>query len=390
MSTSQMQEPVLGMPQTQIGAAMLGQVQPVNPGMVGTQQVPTQEQLNMTQPPLSGVPGMAQQMPLNIPGQMPQQQQLPTIVDNNPVAQMPDTAAAQQAAAQQMPAQQAPVQQMPTQQGYPGQMPAQQAPAQQGYPGQAPAQQMPQQGYPGQMPTQQAPGASNQSYLQAQGGMFGPTPTGHPEKTKFQGQAILVHVTNRVTKKGSLMTTGLFNPNPGNRNEAAKSFVCFSGSAANQIEILNNPMIKGQYTNLPQAKGQTIYFEGSWEWDDRAKTPGWKCMMDNFVFVNDQDLRNKAESYVAPVPPSPMDMLNGGNMGMGMMQQQAPQGYGAPMMPMQQAPQGYPGQMPAQQGYIQQMPQQGYPGQMPQQGYPQQQMQGYPGMPGMPGMPGHQ
>ena len=389
----------------------------------------------------------AQQMPqlgnvnptVNMPGQMPAQE-LPSIPDNNPVAELPQNYQAPVAGTMPggapqygMPQQQAPVQQDPVQQyaqpqyQAPAQQYAQpqyQAPAQQyaqpqyqqpvpGQQHQAPVQQyaQPQQPMPGQQqyaqpqyqqPGSTAPGYGAGSYIP--GGMFGPTPTGHPEKQKFQGQAILVFVKNRLTKKNTTITTGLLNPNMADRNGKAANFVCFSGSAAKQIDIIENPQVRPQYTNIEKAAGQIIAFEGSWEWNDKGKEAGFQLMMDNFTFVNDPNLRQHAETYVPPVPPSPMDMLNGGMMHGGMMQphQQSYPGMptqpypgGMPAQPQYQAPMG--GQYNPQQGMPAQqqapgMPTQPYPGGIPTQ--PQQQAPGMPGMPGMPtqpypgGMPG--
>ena len=374
---------------------------------------------------------VAQQMPqignvnpmVNMPGQMPAQE-LPSIPDNNPVAELPQSYQAPVAQAPAQPQYQAPG--MPAQPQY--QAPAQpqyQAPAQPQYqapgmpaqpqyqapgmpaqpqyqaPGmptqpqyQAPAQPQYQQPMPGQQPQYQqpvpggtAPGYGAGSYIP--GGMFGPTPTGHPEKQKFQGQAILVFVKNRLTKKNTTITTGLLNPNMADRNGKAANFVCFSGSAAKQIDIIENPQVRPQYTLIEKAAGQIIAFEGSWEWNDKGKEAGFQLMMDNFTFVSDPNLRQHAENYVPPVPPSPMDMLNGGMMHGGMMQQQYPG------MPAQGQP--YPGGMPAAPAQPQYNPQTPMGGQYnPHQGMPaapaqpQYQAPGMPAQPypgGMPGMP---
>ena len=391
------------------------------------QQAPIAQQAPVAQQPAPE----AQQMPqlgnvnptVNMPGQMPAQE-LPSIPDNNPVAELPQNYQAQVAGTMPggapqygMPQQQAPVQQYPdpAQQQYAQpqyQAPAQQAPVQQQY--QAPAQQYAQPQYQQPMPGQQyaqpqyqqpvpggtAPGYGAGSYIP--GGMFGPTPTGHPEKQKFQGQAILVFVKNRLTKKNTTITTGLLNPNMADRNGKAANFVCFSGSAAKQIDIIENPQVRPQYTNIEKAAGQIIAFEGSWEWNDKGKEAGFQLMMDNFTFVSDPNLRQHAENYVPPVPPSPMDMLNGGMMNGGMMQPQ--QQY--PGMPAQGQP--YPGGMPTQPQYQapgmpaapaqpQYNPQTPMGGQYnPHQGMPaapaqpQYQAPGMPAQPypgGMPGMP---
>ena len=230
-----------------------------------------------------------------------------------------------------------------------------------------------------QQPGSTAPGFNNGSYLQNNGGMFGPTPTGHPEKQKFQMQFTLVYAKARPTSKGSLITTGLI-ANPNDRNAPAINFVCFSGSATKQIQILED-VSRPNYTTIEKAGGQPIFVEASWQWNDKNKNQpaAWQLMCDNFVFVNDQNLRVVAENWTPPVPPSPMDMLSGGNMqmqnmmgqnpGMGMAQQnmgmnqnpnmnnQQQMGYQNPGMGMNQNPNmnhqinyQYPGMgMPGQQ-----------------------------------------
>ena len=339
--------------------------QQVAPEVQHVQQAPVAQQM----PQIGNVNPM-----VNMPGQMPAQE-LPSIPDNNPVAELPQSY-------------QAPVAQAPAQPQY--QAPG--MPAQPQY--QAPAQPQYQQPMPGQQPQYQqpvpggtAPGYGAGSYIP--GGMFGPTPTGHPEKQKFQGQAILVFVKNRLTKKNTTITTGLLNPNMADRNGKAANFVCFSGSAAKQIDIIENPQVRPQYTLIEKAAGQIIAFEGSWEWNDKGKEAGFQLMMDNFTFVSDPNLRQHAENYVPPVPPSPMDMLNGGMMHGGMMQQQYPG------MPAQGQP--YPGGMPAAPAQPQYNPQTPMGGQYnPHQGMPaapaqpQYQAPGMPAQPypgGMPGMP---
>ena len=459
------QEPTFGMPQSHEGSQMVGSVNPAvmaqpmgMPGMPNnmvqpmqqtpaqvTQQAPAQVQQmpgipntpNMQQmgvpgmpaqqshpevsgvpgsvgtmvPPQVNVPGMQYTAPVNpavqMPGQIPDVNQFPTIQDGAPVAQMPNTVA-QQAPVQQYQqpemAQMAPApgMQYGNMQPDPAAQAAQMAQIQQGYGQQmhqpAPAQsvgqqqmqqmqqyQHPQQSYNPmygqQQPMQQmqqpgmtAPGAANGSYLP--GGNLGHTPTGHPEKQKFTSQARLIFVKNRPTKKNTVITTGLLSTNMNDRNAPASNFVCFSGSAAKQIDIIENMQVRPQYTNIEKASGQVIQFEGSWEWNSKSKEPGWQLMMDNFFFVNDPQLRNKAESYVPPIPTSPMDMLMGGNM-------QGQQMYGQPQMQ-----QGY--QQPMMQGMAPAQPQgYGMPGQQMQQGMPQQQVPNYGyQMPGMPGMPG--
>ena len=357
--------------------------QQVAPEVQHVQQAPVAQQM----PQIGNVNPM-----VNMPGQMPAQE-LPSIPDNNPVAELPQSYQAPVAQAPAQPQYQAPAQpqyQQPAQPQY--QAPG--MPAQPQY--QAPAQPQYQQPMPGQQPQYQqpvpggtAPGYGAGSYIP--GGMFGPTPTGHPEKQKFQGQAILVFVKNRLTKKNTTITTGLLNPNMADRNGKAANFVCFSGSAAKQIDIIENPQVRPQYTLIEKAAGQIIAFEGSWEWNDKGKEAGFQLMMDNFTFVSDPNLRQHAENYVPPVPPSPMDMLNGGMMHGGMMQPQ--QQY--PGMPAQGQP--YPGGMPAAPAQPQYNPQTPMGGQYnPHQGMPaapaqpQYQAPGMPAQPypgGMPGMP---
>ena len=168
------------------------------------------------------------------------------------------------------------------------------------------------------IPGSSAPGFNNGSYLQNQGGMFGPTPTGHPEKQKFQLQFTLIYAKARPTQKGTMITTGLI-ANPADRNAPAINFICFSGSATKQIQILEDAS-RSNYTTIEKAGGQPIWVEASWQWNDKNKNqpPAWQLMCDNFIFVNDQNLRQVAETWTPPVPPSPMDMLNGGQMQMGM------------------------------------------------------------------------
>ena len=322
--------------------------QQVAPEVQHVQQAPVAQQM----PQIGNVNPM-----VNMPGQMPAQE-LPSIPDNNPVAELP-----QSYQAPGMPAQ--PQYQAPAQPQY-----------QQPMPGQQPQYQQP-------VPGGTAPGYGAGSYIP--GGMFGPTPTGHPEKQKFQGQAILVFVKNRLTKKNTTITTGLLNPNMADRNGKAANFVCFSGSAAKQIDIIENPQVRPQYTLIEKAAGQIIAFEGSWEWNDKGKEAGFQLMMDNFTFVSDPNLRQHAENYVPPVPPSPMDMLNGGMMHGGMMQPQ--QQY--PGMPAQGQP--YPGGMPAAPAQPQYNPQTPMGGQYnPHQGMPAAPAQPQYQAPGMPAQPQYQ
>ena len=397
--------------------AAMGIQQPVAqaPAPAAQQPAPAPAAAPIAQAPIAQAPIAQQPMPqignmnptVNMPGQMPQQE-LPSIPDNNPIAELPQSsqhilnAPAQPQGMPGQPQYQAPAAQPQYQQ--PQGMPAQpqyQAPAapaaqpqyQQPYP-QAPAQPQYQQPYPGQpqyqqpypgqpqgqpMPGSTAPGYAAGSYIP--GGMFGATPTGHPEKQKFQGQAILVFVKNRPTKKGTTITTGLINPNPQDRNGKAAPFVCFSGSAAKQIDIIENPQVRPQYTTIEKASGQTINFEGSWEWNDKGKEAGYQLMMDNFSFVSDPNLRQYAENYVPPVPPSPMDMLNGGMMHGGMMQGgMMQQPYPGQQDAYPGVPQGQPQGMPAAPAYP------GVPQGQPMGGQynPYQQAPAYPGQPAQP------
>ena len=302
------------------------------------------------------------------PGQAPQQaapQQAP--VGYNPQQGYPGQAS-QQAAPQQAPVypgqaapHQAPVGYNP-QQGYPGQAPA--------YPGQAPA-------YPGQATPQQgyAPGQSVQPYVN--NATISATPTGHPLKTKFVGRGILVSVTTMDSKKGNKMCRGLINAVPDDRNSKANNFICFSKTSSYQIDIINDEQLRPNYTAMTKTKGEPVIFEGSWEENNYNNQITIQLMVDKFHFENDPNLAVRAESYIPPLPPNPMDMLNGGAPGM-MYPGQAPQGYPQPQQGGYpgQAPQGYPQAAPAPQGYPQ--PQQGYPQAAPApQGYPGQAPAGY-------------
>ena len=349
---------------------------------------------------VANIPTMVQN-PNMVPNMVPQAQQqstFPVIQDNNPVAELPNNgntgileAAApnlaqvnmnmnpaqglpqmqQQAPAQYgMPQQQAPQMQQAMPQQYQG-IPPQQAPQmQQAMPQQAYGQNVGQAQYnpnygqqapqtQQQVPGSTAPGYNQGSYLQGQGGMFGPTPTGHPEKQKFAAQMQLIYAKPKVSSKGSMYASGLINPNPQDRNAPASNFVCFSGSATKQIQILED-VSRPNFTTLEKAGGQPVWVEGSWQWNAQGKpAPSWQFMCDNFTFMNDQNLRQIAENWVPPVPPSPMDMLSGGNVQMQQMMGQ--------------------GQMPAQGQYNpaaqQAMPQQG----MPQPAQQQYQMPGQVG-----------
>ena len=425
------QEPRLGIPQTQVGAEILN-TQPNNidlsMGQVGNVQFNTppinnqiSSQVENTQFNMPPIPN--QEIPQqNIvqnnmvqSGMLPeasQQTQFPSIQDNNPVAELPNTGSTgileqtipnisqsnmemnnpsmnqqiqmQQPAMNQtqpmqpmqQPAMQNPYGQMqqPAMQNPYGQMqqPAMNQPQMQQYGYQAPMQQPTMQNPYGQMqqpamnqqygqqqvPMQQpgstAPGYNQGSYLQNQNGMFGPTPTGHPEKQKIQLQSILVHAKPRTASSGKLFLSGLMNPNIGDRNSKPSNFVCFSESATKQIQLLEDPMAKAQYISfmqqngnpnfqpIPKFSGQVIIMEGSWQWNSKGNPQDWQFMCDNFQFVNDPALRTYAESWTPAPPPSPMDMLNGGNIqGQAMqnqvMNQQVPmQQYGQQQVPMQQ------------------------------------------------------
>jgi len=271
----------------------------------------------------------------------------------------------------------------------------QQAPMQPNYGQQQAPQYNPQMGQPQmqgyapqgqQAPGSTAPGYNNQSYIQ--GGVGGPTPTGHPEKQKFNGRALLVFASAADSKKQNRYCRGLLNPNPDQRNGQSYNFICFSKHSAYQIDILENAAIRANYTRLEKAAGQVILFEGAWEWNAGPKgQPAWQLMVESFSFEQDPNLKLHADNYVPPVPASPMDMINGGNMGM-MPQQNygAPAGYGQPQQgygqPQQQMQPNY-GQQQAPAGYGQPNPQQQM---QPMGGQYNPYPQGVPGQ--FPGMPG--
>ena len=424
------QEPRLGVPQTQVGAEILN-TQPNNidlsMGQVGNVQFNT--------PPINNqIPGQVENTQFNMPpipnqeipqqnivqnnmvqsGMLPeasQQTQFPSIQDNNPVAELPNTGSTgileqtipnisqsnmemnnpsmNQQIQMQQPAmnQTQPMQpmQQPTMQNPYGQM---QQPAMQNPYGQmqqpAMNQQYGQQQVQMPQPGSTAPGYNQGSYLQNQNGMFGPTPTGHPEKQKIQLQSILVHAKPRTASSGKLFLSGLMNPNIGDRNSKPSNFVCFSESATKQIQLLEDPMAKAQYISfmqqngnpnfqpIPKFSGQVIIMEGSWQWNSKGNPQDWQFMCDNFQFVNDPALRTYAESWTPAPPPSPMDMLNGGNIqGQAMQNQVMNQ-----QVPMQQYGQQVPMQQYGQSGQNMQNPfGNQMPGQIPvnQYGMPSQQ-----------------
>ena len=318
----------------------------------------------------------------------------------------------------QAPVQQAPVQQYnapaPIQQTQVDpnngmyQAPMQQAPVQQ-YNAPAPMQQQynapaPMQQYNAPAPGSSAPGYSNQPYMDMNAvGLQ--TPTGHPLKTKFTGEAILVAGKTILNKKGNKMAMGMINPTPGVPNTPTFRFICFSASSAKQIDVVESPQY-AQYIQVKKLSGSRIQFTGSWEENTYNGNTSLQLMMDEFVFTADPNIKGYAENYIDPAPVNPMDMLNGGNVGgvpgvpaqmpgynpQG--QYQAPQGQ--PYNPQGQAPQGqyqapqgqpynHPGQVQpgqvqpgqVQQGQVQQ-------GQVPQ--YHQNQIPGVPPLPNIPGI----
>ena len=278
----------------------------------------------------------------------------------------------------QAPMQQAPLQQAPVQQ-YNAPAPMQQAPMQQQY--NAPA------------PGSSAPGYSNQPYMDMNAvGLQ--TPTGHPLKTKFTGEAILVAGKTILNKKGNKMAMGMINPTPGVPNTPTFRFICFSASSAKQIDVVESPQY-AQYIQVKKLSGSRIQFTGSWEENTYNGNTSLQLMMDEFVFTADPNIKGYAENYIDPAPVNPMDMLNGGNVG------------GVPQMPGQvpgynpqgqyQAPQGQPynpqgqvpqGQYQAPQGQPYGAPQGQY--QAPQGQVPQYNQNQIPGVPPLPNIPGIQ
>lgn len=417
------------------------------------QQAQAQQQAAQNMPPVGGVPGTVGQMPApeakpelpnNFPGMAP-----PAEMPNaNPAAQAPQGLPGQapvvnpamtpeqmqqqyaQVAQAQQAAQYNPAQQQQAPAGYNPAMqqqynPAaqQQAPAGYGQPQynpamqqqqynpaaqqQAPAQQMPQYNMPGQQQApagNPAPGYNGGSYLNNGAGVGGPTPTGHPEKQKFNGRALLVFASAADSKKQNRYCRGLLNPHPDQRNGQSYNFICFSKHSAYQIDIIDNAAIRSNFTRIEKAAGQPILFEGHWEWNTGGQTPAWQLMIEQFSFEQDPNLKIHADNYVPPIPASPMDMINGGNMGMGMGMGMAPQGqqYNPAQQynPMGQAPAGYnpaaqqQAPMGGQYNPMGQAPTGYNPAQQPVPGYgapmggqynpAQQQMAPgqYPGMPG--------
>ena len=298
----------------------------------------------------------------------------------------------------QAPVQQAPVQQYnapaPIQQTQVDpnngmyQAPMQQAPVQQ-YNAPAPMQQAPMQQYNAPAPGSSAPGYSNQPYMDMNAvGLQ--TPTGHPLKTKFTGEAILVAGKTILNKKGNKMAMGMINPTPGVPNTPTFRFICFSASSAKQIDVVESPQY-AQYIQVKKLSGSRIQFTGSWEENTYNGNTSLQLMMDEFVFTADPNIKGYAENYIDPAPVNPMDMLNGGNVGgvpgvpaqmpgynpQG--QYQAPQGQ--PYNPQGQAPQG---QYQAPQGQPYNHPGQVQQGQVPQ--YHQNQIPGVPPLPNIPGI----
>ena len=278
----------------------------------------------------------------------------------------------------------APMQQAPMQQQYNAP-----APMQQQYNTPAPMQQAPMQQYNAPAPGSSAPGYSNQPYMDMNAvGLQ--TPTGHPLKTKFTGEAILVAGKTILNKKGNKMAMGMINPTPGVPNTPTFRFICFSASSAKQIDVVESPQY-AQYIQVKKLSGSRIQFTGSWEENTYNGNTSLQLMMDEFVFTADPNIKGYAENYIDPAPVNPMDMLNGGNVGgvpgvpaqmpgynpQG--QYQAPQGQ--PYNPQGQAPQG---QYQAPQGQPYNHPGQVQPGQVQQ--YHQNQIPGVPPLPNIPGI----
>ena len=290
---------------------------------------------------------------------------------------------------------QAPVQQAPVQQ-YNAPAPIQQTqvdPNNGMY--QAPMQQAPVQQYNAPAPGSSAPGYSNQPYMDMNAvGLQ--TPTGHPLKTKFTGEAILVAGKTLLNKKGNKMAMGMINPTPGVPNTPTFRFICFSATSAKQIDVVESPQY-AQYIQVKKLSGSRIQFTGSWEENTYNGNTSLQLMMDEFVFTADPNIKGYAENYIDPAPVNPMDMLNGGNVGgvpgvpaqmpgynpQG--QYQAPQGQ--PYNPQGQAPQG---QYQAPQGQPYNPPGQVQPGQVQQGQVPQYHQNQIPGVPPLPNIPGIQ
>ena len=250
-----------------------------------------------------------------------------------------------------------------------------------------------QQQYNAPAPGSSAPGYSNQPYMDMNAvGLQ--TPTGHPLKTKFTGEAILVAGKTILNKKGNKMAMGMINPTPGVPNTPTFRFICFSASSAKQIDVVESPQY-AQYIQVKKLSGSRIQFTGSWEENTYNGNTSLQLMMDEFVFTADPNIKGYAENYIDPAPVNPMDMLNGGNVG------------GVPQMPGQvpgynpqgqyQAPQGQPynpqgqvpqGQYQAPQGQPYGAPQGQY--QAPQGQVPQYNQNQIPGVPPLPNIPGIQ
>ena len=233
------------------------------------------------------------------------------------------------------------------------QAPMQQAPVQQ-YNAPAPMQQQ----YNAPAPGSSAPGYSNQPYMDMN--VVGlQTPTGHPLKTKFTGEAILVAGKTILNKKGNKMAMGMINPTPGVPNTPTFRFICFSASSAKQIDVVESPQY-AQYIQVKKLSGSRIQFTGSWEENTYNGNTSLQLMMDEFVFTADPNIKGYAENYIDPAPVNPMDMLNGGNVG------------GVPQMPGQVPGYNPQGQYQAPQGQVQQ--------------YHQNQIPGVPPLPNIPGI----
>ena len=369
----------------------------MQPGQVeiATQQQTVAPQMTMQQ----SVPQMQEQ-------QAPQMQQgyAPNMQQVNQVNQTPQMQPVQQQTYNPQMNQSQPqvqqgynpqMQQPVPQQGYG--MPQQQGYANQGYnPQMNQSQPQVQQGYMQQnMPGSTAPGYSNTPYVDTTN-IGTQTPTGHPLKQVFDGQAVIVSVKTQINSKGNLMARGLINPTPNVPNSPTYNFICFSASASKQVQMLEDPNY-AQRVPFQKIPGQTINFNGHWGENVYNGNTTLQLLVNDFMFVNAPFLRQESENYVAPQPASPADMISGLNG-----QQNMNQGYG---MPQPQMNQGYG--MPPQQGYNPQMQQQAPQMQPMNQGYPQMQQgynpqmqqpqmqqgynpqnQGFPQQTGMPPIPG--
>ena len=409
-------EPIYGQPQTQQFtpeqiAAMQGMLQQApqaqaqpqpqaqaqapqgqpqfTPEQIATMQAMQAQQTQQTQgmPNIGGMPGQVQQMPEtkpelpnNFPG-MAAPAEMPSAPEQQP--QMNHMGMGQQAQAQHPQMSPEQMQAAGAQQQMPGMnpnyvAPQAQAPQEQYNPAMQQQQQVPGYGAPQgqpqpqynpamqqqQVPGQSAPGYNGGSYLNNGTGVGGPTPTGHTEKQKFNGRALLVFASAADSKKQNRYCRGLLNPHPEQRNGQSYNFICFSKHSAYQIDIIENAAIRANYTRIEKAAGQPILFEGHWEWNTGGQTPAWQLMIESFSFEQDPNLKIHADNYVPPIPASPMDMINGGNMGMG---QQQMGGY----PPMGGQPNPHVGQPTPTANYGQGQ----FPGQQPMMGQ-------FPGMPG--------